>query len=90
MAYFMTWSNFNEGNFDEPYMVTAKRGHEMVNQFIDFYNAPQSAFAKELPDFGKLSVKAVPAEAEYGYMAISARQAPWSASSHRCRCVRRR
>lgn len=68
MAYFMTWSNFNEGNFDEPYMVTAKRGHEMVNQFIDFYNAPQSAFAKELPDLGKLSVKAVPAEAEYGYI----------------------
>ena len=68
MAYFMTWSNFNEGNFDQPYMVTAKRGHEMVNQFIDFYNAPQSVFAKEIPDLGKLSVKAVPAEAEYGYV----------------------
>ena len=68
MAYFMTWSNFNEGNFDQPYMVTAKRGHEMVNQFIDFYNAPQSVFAKEIPDLGKLSVKAVPAEAEYGYI----------------------
>lgn len=68
MAYFMTWSNFNEGNFDQPYMVTAKRGHEMVNQFIDFYNAPQSVFAKEIPALGKLSVKAVPAEAEYGYI----------------------
>ena len=68
MAYFMTWSNFNEGNFDQPYLVTSKRGHEMVNEFIDFYNAPQSVFAKQMPDIADVAVTVQPALAEYGYL----------------------
>ena len=68
MAYFMTWSNFNEGNFDQPYLVTPKRGHEMVNEFIDFYNSPQSVFAHQTPDLAKLNVTVQPALAEYGYL----------------------
>lgn len=68
MAYFMTWSNFNEGNFDEPYLVTPKRGHEMVNSFIDFYNEPQSVFAKQMPDVSKIAVKTMPAADTYGYL----------------------
>ena len=68
MAYFMTWSNFNEVNFAQPYLVTSKRGHEMVNAFIDFYDSPQTVFAGQMPDLGAISVQAVPAEKEYGYL----------------------
>ena len=68
MAYFMTWSNFNEKNFDQPYLVTPKRGHEMVNAFIDFYNAPQSIFASQTPDLSKLVVTVQPAARVYGYL----------------------
>ena len=68
MAYFMTWSNFNEVNFAQPYLVTPKRGHEMVNAFIDFYDSPQTVFAGQMPDLDAISVQAVPAAKEYGYL----------------------
>lgn len=68
MAYFMTWSNFSEDNFDEPYMVSAKRGHEMVNGFTKFYNAPESVFAGQLGDYNKLAVKVAPAMERDGYL----------------------
>ena len=51
MAYFLTWSNFDETNFDQPYMVDATRGHEMINAFIDFYNHPASIFAGQNADY---------------------------------------
>ena len=54
MAYFMTWSNFDETNFDQPYMVDATYGHEMINNFIDFYNAPESIFASQNADYSTL------------------------------------
>ena len=68
MAYFMTWSNFDETNFDEPYMVTDKRGHEMINDFIRFYNEPQAIFASQVPDYTSLQVQAQAAAASYGYL----------------------
>ena len=68
MAYFMTWSNFDETNFDQPYMVSKKRGHELANGFIDFYNRSESVFMKESADFGKADVTAVPAKTAYGYL----------------------
>lgn len=68
MAYFMTWSNFNEVNFAQPYLVSLKRGHEMVNAFIDFYDAPQTVFAEQMPNLSAISVQAVPAAKEYGYL----------------------
>ena len=66
MAYFMTWSNFSEDNFDEPYMVTDKRGHEMINRFIDFYNQPESVFAGQMPDYVQLHTKLAAAVQTYG------------------------
>ena len=54
MAYFMTWSNFDETNFDQPYMIDATYGHEMINNFIDFYNAPESIFASQNADYSTL------------------------------------
>lgn len=68
MAYFMTWSNFNEVNFAQPYLVTPKRGHEMVNAFIDFYDSPQTVFEGQMPNLSAISVQAVPAAKEYGYL----------------------
>ena len=68
MAYFMTWSNFNEVNLAQPYLVTPKRGHEMVHAIIDFYDSLQTVFAGQMPDLGAISVQAVPAAKEYGYL----------------------
>ena len=68
MAYFMTWSNFDEGNFDQPYMVSDSRGHELVNGFISFYNRPQSIFMKESSDYSKIDVTSSAARADYGYI----------------------
>lgn len=46
-AYYMTWANFDqqEHNFFMPYMVSDNRGHEMINEFIAFYNEESSIFA---------------------------------------------
>lgn len=68
MAYFMTWSNFDETNFDQPYMVTKKRGHELANGFIDFYNRPEFVFMKDSADYRKIGVKADAAKEGYGYL----------------------
>ena len=68
MAYFMTWSNFDESNFDEPYMVSDKRGHELVNGFIDFYNQPASVFMKESADYKTICPQIVAACPSYGYI----------------------
>lgn len=47
LPYFMTWSNFEkeQHNFFAPYMVSDTRGHEMINDFIDYYNESSSIFA---------------------------------------------
>lgn len=54
MTYFMTWSNFDETNFDQPYMIDENRGHEMINNFIDFYNEPYTVFAKQNADYSTI------------------------------------
>lgn len=47
IPYYMTWSNFEKltNNFFAPYMVSKTKGHEMINEFIDFYNEPETLFA---------------------------------------------
>lgn len=47
VPYYMTWSNFEKlpNNFFAPYMVSKTKGHEMINEFIDFYNEPETIFA---------------------------------------------
>lgn len=68
MAYFLTWSNFDDTNFDQPYMVEKKRGQELINGFIDFYNKPESVFMKDSADYGKASVVVITAKEGYGYL----------------------
>ena len=56
MPYFMVWANFDDKeNFYVPYRMTETTGHEMINEFINFYNDERSIFAKETGDF--LSLK---------------------------------
>ncbi len=66
--YFSTWSNFNAHIFDQPYMISKTRGHEMVDGFTRFYNDPRSIFAGQLPAWQKIPVKTIPAAASYGYL----------------------
>ncbi|MDS0524591.1 CIA30 family protein [Clostridium sp. SHJSY1] len=57
MPYFMVWANFDgQSNFFSPYMVSTTRGHEMINDFIDFYNDEKSVFANGVGDYKSLKV----------------------------------
>lgn len=57
MPYFMVWANFDDkSNFYIPYKVSETKGHEMINNFIDFYNDDRSIFANGTGDFYNVSV----------------------------------
>ena len=60
-AYYMVWANFDkeEHNFFMPYMVDDNRGHEMINEFTAFYNAPESIFADGNTNYKKLQAGTV-------------------------------
>lgn len=53
----MTWSNFEKlpHNFFSPYMVSKTRGHEMVNDFVNYYNESNTLFADGLADYRSLA-----------------------------------
>lgn len=56
VPYFMTWSNFEKlpHNFFAPYMVSKTRGHEMINDFVKFYNEKGALFADGIADYRAL------------------------------------
>lgn len=45
MPYYLVWANFGEDNFYIPYKYDDSKGHELINEFIDFYNEDSSVFA---------------------------------------------
>ena len=54
MPYYMAWSNFNNtDNFFAPFMANETKGHEMINEFIDYYNDSKSVFADGIDDYTK-------------------------------------
>lgn len=55
-AYFLTWANFSESGFFMPYMTDETHGHEMINEFIKFYNDDKSVFADGIGDYSKINV----------------------------------
>lgn len=68
MAYFMTWANFDSyPNFFAPFMVSNSRGHEMINNFINFYNDDKAVFANGVGDYSKINVTNVQ-QGAYGYI----------------------
>ena len=54
ISYFLVWANFSEnGSFYLPYVVEKKEngilyGHEMLDEFIRFYNDGRSVFATDM------------------------------------------
>lgn len=58
MPYFMVWANFDDkSNFYIPYKVTETKGHEMINNFIDFYNDERSVFANGVSNYQDVKVE---------------------------------
>ncbi|MDE7477555.1 MAG: glycoside hydrolase family 26 protein, partial [Lachnospiraceae bacterium] len=62
VCYFLVWANFSEnGSFYLPYVVEKKEngvlhGHEMMDEFIEFYNDNRSVFATDMnSEFKKIS-----------------------------------
>lgn len=54
-SYFLVWANFSQTNgFYTPYVIRNVRngryGHEMMDNFIDFYDDPRSVFAGDQKD----------------------------------------
>lgn len=44
IPYFLLWANFDKANFFVPYKTSETTGHEMINEFISFYNNEKSVF----------------------------------------------
>ncbi len=69
MPYWLVWANFSDTNFYVPYKYNETHGHEMINEFIDFYNCDNAIFANGTNFYGKMG--AVSGEAYHnpqGYM----------------------
>ena len=47
MPYYLVWANFSPYNCYIPYKYNDNYGHELINEFIDFYNWDKSIFATE-------------------------------------------
>jgi mannan endo-1,4-beta-mannosidase len=72
-SYFMLWANFGEGSgFYEPYVMSkpgeSMRGHEMLDNFIDFYNKANSVFGSQVGDITKISTTVEPNTDITGYV----------------------
>ncbi len=67
MAYYMTWSNYDTKNFFAPYMVSDTKGHEMINNFINYYNEDESVFADGVGNYSSASTS-VDSAYSYGFI----------------------
>ena len=69
MPYYLVWANFSDTNFYVPYKYNDTMGHEMINEFIDFYNNDKSLFANGTNFYGNsTAVSASTYTNPYGYM----------------------
>ena len=68
MPYYMVWANFDgDKNFFSPFMANDKKGHEMINNFINYYNDSKSVFASGVGDYSKADTKKN-SRNSYGYI----------------------
>lgn len=75
MPYFMVWANFDDkSNFYIPYKVSETKGHEMINNFIDFYNDERTVFANGISNYQDVNIEVNEAYS-YGFI-----QSPTSGS----------
>ena len=69
MPYYLVWANFSDTNFYVPYKYNDTMGHEMVNEFIEFYNSDISIFANGTNFYSNTTaVSASTYTNPYGYM----------------------
>lgn len=54
MPYYLVWANFGDTNFYVPYKYNENYGHEMVNEFIEYYNDNSSIFAAQTNFYGNV------------------------------------
>lgn len=54
MPYWLIWANFGDTNFYVPYKYSDTLGHEMINEFIDFYNSDNAIFGNGTNFYGKI------------------------------------
>ena len=57
MPYFLVWANYGERNFYVPYLVSETSGHEMADDFINFYNSDKTIFADGTNFYGASAVE---------------------------------
>lgn len=68
MPYYMVWANFNNSdNFFAPFMANDKKGHEMINDFINYYNDENTVFADRIDDYSKADTQ-ISDKYSYGYI----------------------
>ncbi|WP_154826408.1 glycosyl hydrolase [Clostridium butyricum] len=68
MPYYMVWANFNNiDNFFAPFMANDKKGHEMINEFIDYYNDKNTVFADRIDDYVSVDTQ-ISDKYAYGYI----------------------
>ena len=68
MPYYMVWANFDAAkNFFSPFMVSDTKGHEMINEFIDYYNEEESVFADGVGAYSNANTNVGP-EFAYGFI----------------------
>lgn len=68
MPYYLVWANFGDTNFYVPYKYSDTLGHEMINEFIDFYNNDKTIFANGT-NFGRMGGVSVNGYTNpYGYL----------------------
>ncbi len=72
MPYYLVWANFSDTNFYVPYKYNDTMGHELINDFIDFYNEESSIFGKDANFYANMATLATTTTETYtnqmGYM----------------------
>lgn len=72
MPYFLVWANFSDTNFYVPYKYNDQYGHEMINEFIDYYNDSSSVFGSQTAFYDHIQMLAQTGtetyQEPYGYM----------------------
>lgn len=68
IPYLLTWADFDTNNFCQPFLVSKKRGQELIDSFTRFYNKPQTIFEADNADWQTILAKAEPAVTASGYL----------------------
>lgn len=68
IPYLLAWADFDTENFCQPFLVSKKRGQELIDSFTRFYNSPETIFEADNADWQSIKAKAEPAVKSSGYL----------------------